>query len=104
LWDSFYKVTLKLFILYNKKVINTKYDTINCFKIKQALSEGKLTNVNLTTYMSPWTKQKGYPVITIRRIGNNQIGITQNRFVLDIFSDISELKKYLLYFYDFINF
>jgi aminopeptidase N len=59
------------------------------------VSEGKLSGVNLTNFMSPWTKQKGYPVITIRRISDTQIGIRQNRFIFDTLVEISNLKEYI---------
>lgn len=44
--------------------------------------------------MESWTKQKGHPVITIRRIGTNQIGIKQNRFILDTNVDKLQINEY----------
>lgn len=75
----------------NKKVIKRKL--VFGVTFKRAKQEGRLPDVNLTEIMISWTKQKGHPVINIKRISSTQIQITQNRFVLDTTRSISSLNE-----------
>jgi hypothetical protein len=33
--------------------------------------------------MTTWTRQMGHPVITVKKLSPNTIGLTQNHFLLD---------------------
>jgi len=50
---------------------------------EQALSEGKLNGINLTTAMFTWTKQMGHPVITIKQLNSSAFSISQKHFLFD---------------------
>ena len=71
-----------------KKSIDLKY-----FSIKEAILEDMLKDVDFTAVMSSWMKQKGHPVVTVRRMGSNRIGITQNRFITDTTVDVAQLRE-----------
>lgn len=61
--------------------------------IKQAILEDKLNDVNLTTAMTSWTKQKGHPVVHVRILNSTHVSIRQNRFVLDSNFQIALLNE-----------
>ena len=48
-----------------------------------AKSENKLTNLNLNEIMKTWMKQMGHPVVTIKRINESTISLSQEQFLLD---------------------
>ena len=60
---------------------------------EQALIDNKPQNVNITSAMSSWTKQKGHPVVNIKKINKTHISISQNRFVLDSTIPTQSLKE-----------
>ncbi|CAF0711353.1 unnamed protein product [Brachionus calyciflorus] len=64
---------------------------------EQAKNENKLTGVNITNVMTSWTKQKGHPVVHVKRINSTHISVSQNRFVLDSNAAQSSLKDVLWY-------
>lgn len=51
-------------------------------------------NLNLEEIMSTWTKQMGYPLITIERNNQTSIKITQKQFLLDPSSPPTEESAY----------
>lgn len=54
-------------------------ETADLFKILQDSSPDKL---NVTAIMDTWTRQKGFPVVNVKRTGNNYM-LTQKRFLAD---------------------
>ena len=50
---------------------------------EQAVEEGKLNGINLTTAMYTWTKQMGHPVITIKQLNSTAFSISQKHFLFD---------------------
>ena len=50
---------------------------------KVAKEDSKLLNVDLSDIMNSWTRQMGYPLITIERVDANNIKISQKLFQLD---------------------
>ena len=87
MWIELGKVfnCLNLFKENEKEILNF---------IKAAADEGKLTEVNLTTVMNTWTKQMGHPLITIERLNENSIRISQKHFLLDPSSPPTEVSPY----------
>ncbi len=87
LWETLKEVILffltinKYFIIFTKK--------------KEADEENKLKDFNITRIMSSWTKQKGHPVIHIKKINNTHLSVKQNRFVLDSNYPKDSLNEYL---------
>ncbi len=63
---------------------------------KAAKAESKLLDLNLTDIMNSWTKQMGHPVVTVEKIDNNNIRITQKQFLLDPSSPPTEVSPYKL--------
>lgn len=53
--------------------------------------ENKSNGVNLLDVMTSWTKQKGHPVVTLKRINDTHISLEQNRFLVD--STVSRLNE-----------
>lgn len=45
--------------------------------------ENKSHGLDLVKVMTSWTKQKGHPVVTIKRVNNTHISLEQNRFLTD---------------------
>ena len=66
---------------------------------EQGYQDGTLINLNipLSKAMSKWTRQKGHPLVIIKKIDSSTFELTQNRFVLDSTFDREELKKYIEY-------
>ncbi|OAD57202.1 Glutamyl aminopeptidase [Eufriesea mexicana] len=54
-------------------------ETADLFKI---LQESSPENLNVTAIMDTWTRQKGFPVVNVRKSGNKYI-LTQKRFLAD---------------------
>ncbi len=52
-----------------------------------------MPSVNITVAMSSWTKQKGHPIVNIKKINKTHVSISQNRFVLDSTMPIQSLKE-----------
>ena len=51
-------------------------------------------NLNFTEIMYTWTRQMGHPLITIERIDNNNIRISQKQFLFDPSSPPTEASAY----------
>ncbi|CAF0852077.1 unnamed protein product [Brachionus calyciflorus] len=64
---------------------------------KQAKNESKLLRVNFTDAMVTWTKQKGHPVVQIKKINSSHLSISQNRFILDSNVVQTTLREVLWY-------
>ena len=43
--------------------------------------------------MSSWTKQKGHPVVHVKRLNKTHVTIEQNRFLLDSTVPVQTLKE-----------
>lgn len=50
---------------------------------KVANEDSKISGLNFTDVMNTWTLQMGHPLITIERINENSIRISQKQFLLD---------------------
>lgn len=53
--------------------------TADLFKFLQEVSP---ENLNVTAIMDTWTRQKGFPVVNVKKAGNKYI-LTQKRFLAD---------------------
>jgi hypothetical protein len=53
------------------------------FNYKAAKAHLKLMNFKLSDIMNSWTKQSGYPLITVERIDSYNIKVSQKQFLLD---------------------
>jgi aminopeptidase N len=65
---------------------------VEIFKV--AKEESKLGNLNLNEIMNTWIKQMGHPVVTIKRIDDRTISLSQNHFLLDTSSTPSVASDY----------
>lgn len=43
---------------------------------------GKVSNINVASFMTPWIEQPGMPMLTIKQ-GNNSLSVSQKRYLLD---------------------
>lgn len=43
----------------------------------------KASHVDISSFMDPWTRQPGYPLLTVSSLDNKDIKLTQERFYLD---------------------
>ncbi|EGV61410.1 hypothetical protein CANTEDRAFT_109764 [Yamadazyma tenuis ATCC 10573] len=59
----------------------------------ESLSDVSGKDVN--TIMDIWTKNVGYPLVTVKELGNNEIEVTQNRFLTT--GDVKEEEDQLIY-------
>ncbi|KOC69924.1 Glutamyl aminopeptidase [Habropoda laboriosa] len=64
---------------YLNKFMYHNAETADLFKIMQESSPDKL---NVTDIMDTWTRQKGFPVVNVKKSGNKYI-LTQKRFLAD---------------------
>ncbi|XP_076628645.1 glutamyl aminopeptidase [Colletes latitarsis] len=62
---------------YLNKFMLANAETADFFKILQDVSPA---NVNVTATMDTWTRQKGFPVVSVRKSGNKYV-LTQKRFL-----------------------
>lgn len=64
---------------YLNKYVYQNAETADLFNILQDAVGNK---INVTDIMNTWTRQKGFPVINIRKSGNSYV-LTQKRFLAD---------------------
>lgn len=64
---------------YLNKFMYNNAETADLFKIIQGSSPDHL---NVTEIMDTWTRQNGFPVVNVKKSGNNYI-LTQKRFLAD---------------------
>lgn len=64
---------------YLNKFIYTNAETADLFKI---LEESSPDNLNVTAIMNTWTRQKGFPVVNVKKSDNTYV-LTQKRFLTD---------------------
>jgi aminopeptidase N len=74
---------------------------LNRFKFRNAVTQdlwnelqmaGK--GVNITRVMDTWTRQMGYPVVTATNGPNGDVILTQERFMFDQDSNITDSSPY----------
>ncbi|XP_066600502.1 aminopeptidase A isoform X2 [Prorops nasuta] len=65
---------------YLNKFAYQNAETADLFKI---LQEAIGSKINLTAIMDTWTRQKGFPVLTVRKGQGNKYILTQKRFLSD---------------------
>ena len=59
--------------------VNSAFSTSTPDKLYAALQ--RQTDINIANYLSTWTSQVGYPVVTVER-DNQTLQISQQRFIL----------------------
>lgn len=64
---------------YLNKFIYANAETADLFKI---LEESSPDNLNVTAIMNTWTRQKGFPVVNVKKSDNTYV-LTQKRFLTD---------------------
>jgi aminopeptidase N len=52
-------------------------------KRKVVKEDNKLKDLSLNQIMNTWMKQMGHPVVTITRVDDRTITLSQNHFLLD---------------------
>ena len=62
---------------YLNKFIYHNAETADLFKI---LQESSPDSLNVTAIMDTWTRQKGFPVVNVKKSGNKYV-LTQKRFL-----------------------
>ena len=62
---------------------NTDQDSVWIELDKAAKEDSTLLNLNFADVMNTWTLQMGHPLITLERINNKVIKITQTHFLAD---------------------
>ena len=87
LWIELEKVFLSIFSFSFSEYIQYLLN-------KAAIEDSKLSNLSLTDIMNTWTLQMGHPLITIERINEKSIKISQSQFLLDPTAPPIEESKY----------
>ncbi|XP_006607951.1 glutamyl aminopeptidase isoform X2 [Apis dorsata] len=64
---------------YLNKFIYANAETADLFKI---LEESSPDNLNVTAIMNTWTRQKGFPIVNVKKSDNTYV-LTQKRFLTD---------------------
>ena len=59
-----------------------------------AIEDSKILGLNFTDVMNTWTLQMGHPLITIERINENSIRISQKQFLTDPSSPPAQVSSY----------
>jgi aminopeptidase N len=65
--------------VYGNAVQDYLWDTLE----EVAKSELKIKDLILRDVMNTWTRQMGHPVITVRKLNDRSVSLTQNHFLLD---------------------
>lgn len=58
------------------------YQNSEAAYLSKILQECSLDNLNMTAITDTWTRQKGFPVVNVKKSGNKYI-LTQKRFLID---------------------
>jgi hypothetical protein len=89
--------TIRLLKIYLNR---HKYNNTNHNQLWNALSEAMPSQkngqrMNITQLATPWTEQKGYPLVEVRRFNGTDVAPRQHRFIIEMSKKTDDSQWYV---------